>query len=713
MKKVLTVCPYCGSGCQLYLCVEDNRVVGAEPANGPINEGELCLKGHYGWDFLNDTKILSKRLTKPMLRYTRSEPLREVEWDEALDYVAGKLKTIKEQYGPDAIMGTGSARGTGNETNYVMQRFMRAVIGTNNVDHCARVCHGPSVAGLTAIFGSGAMSNSIPEIEDADCLLIFGYNAADAHPLVAKRILRAKQKGAKIIVVDPRKTEAARISDLWLQLKNGSNMALVNSFANIILAKGWHNDYFINNFTEGFAEYCNTVKKYTPEYAQAITGIEPDLVEAAMKIYTHSKNSFILWGMGVTQFGQAVDVVKGLGSLCLLTGQIGKPSSGVGPVRGQNNVQGACDMGALPNVYPGYQAVTDAANRKKFAKAWGVETLPDKIGFTITEVPHAVAAGKLKAFYIIGEDPVQSDPDSGGLKKALNDLEFVIVQDIFMNKTALYADVILPATSWGEHGGVFSGADRRFQRFRKAVDAKGDVKDDWVIIGELAKRLGYELTYKNTEAIWNEMISLCPSYAGATYEKMERQGSVQWPCRTPEDPGTDYLFKGNIFQTTSKKGIFFATEWRAPAEVPDEQYPIVLCTVREVGHYSSRTMTGNCWGLSQLADEPGYVQISVEDAARLDIEDEQLMRVTSRRGSVISRARVSDRVKAGAVYMTYQWWIGACNELTIDNLDPISKTPEYKYCAVKLEAIADQEEAERQLIASYNDLKRKMGAEVS
>ncbi|MDR1702652.1 MAG: formate dehydrogenase subunit alpha [Sporomusaceae bacterium] len=568
------------------------------------------------------------------------------------------------------------------------------------------------MAGLAAIFGSGAMTNSIPEIEDATCLLIYGYNGADSHPLVARRIVKAKEKGAKIIVVDPRKTESARIADLWLPLKNGSNMALVNSFANVILANGWENKDYIKNYTDGFAEYRQTVAKYTPEYAETITGIAPELVKEAMSIYAKSERSYILYGMGVCQFNQAVDVVKGLGSLCLLTGQIAKPSSGIGPVRGQNNVQGACDMGALPNVFAGYQPVTDAAIRDKFAKAWNVKTLPDKPGFTLTDVPHAVEEGKLKAFYIIGEDPVQSDPDAGGVRQALNDLELVVVQDIFMNKTSLHADVILPATSWGEHEGVYSGADRRFQRFRKAVEPKGDVKMDWVIISELAKRFGYEMNYKNTKEIWNELIALCPSFTGATYEKLEKLGSIQWPCRAPEDIGTPYLFKGNVFLTPSKKGNFFAAEWRSPKETPDAEYPFILSTVREVGHYSARTMTGNCWGLAKLADEPGFLQINPADAEKLGINDEELVRISSRRGSVMTRALVTDRVGKGAVYMTYQGWVGACNELTIHVVDPISKTPEYKFCAAKVEAIADQAAAEKELIEIYNDFKQKMGAVV-
>lgn len=557
------------------------------------------------------------------------------------------------------------------------------------------------------------MTNSIVEIEDATCLFIFGYNGADSHPLVARRILKAKEKGAKIIVVDPRKTEAARIADIWLPIKNGSNMAAVNSFANVILSRGWENKEYIEKYTEGFEEYRKIVAQYTPEYAQKTTGLDPQLVEQAIEIYAKSERSFILYGMGVCQYNQAVDVVKGLGSLSLITGQIAKPSSGIGPVRGQNNVQGACDMGALPNVYSGYQPVTNPANREKFARAWGVESLPEKVGYTLTDVPHCVEEGKLKAFYIIGEDPVQSDPDAAGVRKALDELELVVLQDIFMNKTALHAHVLLPATSWGEHGGVFSGADRRFQRFRKAVDGKGDLKDDWVIICELAKRFGYEMNYNNTEEIWNEMISLSPSFAGATYARIEELGSIQWPCPTIDHPGTSYLFKGNVFQTPSLKGGLFAAEWRPPVEQPDDEYPLVLSTVREVGHYSSRTMTGNCWGLAKLADEPGYLQIHPADTERLGIEDEDLVRVTTRRGSVITRALVTDRVRKGVVYMTYQWWIGACNELTIHVVDPISKTPEYKYCAVRVEAIKDQKQAREDLTTAYNELKRKMGAVVS
>ncbi|AIQ63923.1 formate dehydrogenase [Paenibacillus stellifer] len=706
VDKILTVCPYCGSGCNLNLIVEEGKVVGAEPANGRTNEGTLCLKGHYGWDFLNDPKILTARLRQPMIR--KEGELREASWEEAIRYTADRLLAIKEKYGPDAIMGTGSARGPGNEANYVMQKFMRAAVGTNNIDHCARVCHGPSVAGLSYSLGDGAMSNSIPEIEDADLLLIFGYNAPVTHPIVAGRIVKAKQKGATIIVCDPRKTESARLADTWLPLKGGTNMALVNAFGHVLIEEQLYDKDFVAKHVEGLSEYIENVRSYTPENAEGITGVKAADIRKAMRQYAGSKKAMILYGMGVCQFSQAVDVVKGLASIALLTGNFGRPSVGIGPVRGQNNVQGSCDMGALPNVYPGYQPVTDAKARAKFEKAWGVK-LPDKTGYHLTEIPHLVLKeDKVKAYYIFGEDPVQSDPNAAEVRETLDKMEFVVVQDIFMNKTALHADVILPATSWGEHDGVYSSADRGFQRIRKAVEPPKGTKPDWQIICEVATAMGYPMSYKSTEEIWDEMRGLCPKFAGASYKKMEEQGSVQWPCLTEDHPGTPYLYEGNRFSTPNGKGRLFACEWRAPLEQPDRDYPLTLSTVREVGHYSVRTMTGNCRALSQLSDEPGFIQISPEDARQYGIEDGHLLKVISRRGKITARAQVSERVKAGATYMTYHFWIGACNELTVDVLDPISKTPEFKYCAIRLERIHDQQQAELQIREQYESLRQQM-----
>ena len=552
------------------------------------------------------------------------------------------------------------------------------------------------------------MSNGIHEIDDTDLLLIFGYNGAASHPIVAKRIVRAKQKGAKVIVVDPRITESGRIADLWLPIKNGTNMVLVNTFANILINKQFYDKQYVEDHTVGFEEYKSIVENYTPEYAEKVTGIPAEDIVKAMKMYSSAKNAMILYGMGVCQFAQAVDVVKGLASIALLTGNFGRPNVGIGPVRGQNNVQGACDMGALPNVYPGYQSVTNDAIREKFEKAWGVK-LSNKVGYHLTRVPElTLRQDKIKAYYIMGEDPAQSDPDSQEMRETLDKMELVIVQDIFMNKTALHADVILPSTSWGEHDGVFSSADRGFQRFRKAVEPKGDVKPDWEIISEIACAMGYDMHYNNTEEIWDELINLCPNFKGATYKRLDELGGIQWPCPSEDHPGTSYLYKGNKFNTPNGKANLFAAEWRPPIEQTDKEYPLVLSTVREVGHYSVRTMTGNCRALQQLADEPGYVQINPVNAKAKKIVDGELMRVSSRRGSVVARALVTERANKGAVYMTYQWWVGACNELTANNLDPVSKTPELKYCAVKVEAIKDQKEAEKVIKDQYAHLKKKM-----
>jgi len=553
------------------------------------------------------------------------------------------------------------------------------------------------------------MSNAINEIDNTDLVFIFGYNPADSHPIVANHILRAKQNGARIIVCDPRRIETARIADMHIALRNGSNIALLNAIGHVIIAEQLYDRAFVTARTEGFEAYRKIVERYTPESVEAITGVRAGEIRQAARLYAGAKTATLLWGMGVTQFWQGVETVRSLTSLAMLTGNLGKAHVGVNPVRGQNNVQGACDMGALPDTYPGYQFVKLPENREKFAKAWGVASLPAHPGYRISELPHRVAHGEVRAAYIMGEDPLQTDAELPAVRQAFADLELVIVQDIFMTKTAAVADVVLPSTSWGEHEGVYTAADRGFQRFFKAVEPKWDLKTDWQIISEIATRMGYPMLYDNTQQIWDELRQLCPGFKGATYEKMGELGYIQWPCRdeSPEDQGTSYLF-AEKFDTPNGLAQFFTCDWMAPIDKLDDDYPLVLSTVREVGHYSCRSMTGNCAALSALADEPGYVQINTEDAARLGIEDEALVWVNSRKGRVITRAQVSDRPNVGAVYMTYQWWIGACNELVTENLSPITKTPEYKYCAVRVEPIANQSAAEQYVLEEYNKLKNNL-----
>lgn len=568
--------------------------------------------------------------------------------------------------------------------------------------------------------GAGSMSCGVPGMEDAGCLFLFGYNPNTSHPLVARRVLRAREKGAKIIVADPRVIETSRIADIYLPIKAGTNIAFLNAFANSIVTQGLMNKKFVEEHTEHFDEWWEIVKKYTPENTAELTGCDPEAVHEAARIYATAEPSSILcWGMGVCQHLQNVEAVRMCAAIACITGQIGKPNSGVAPVRGQNNVQGACDMGALPNMFPGYQKVTDPAIREKFEKAWGLEpgSIDPEPGYKVTDVPELIHEGKIHAYYIMGEDPLQTEPDAQVYKERLKELDIFIVQDIFMTQTAAEADVLLPATSWGEHEGVFTACDRTFQYFSAAVPPKGECRHDWDIIADLSTRMGYPMHYNNTQEIWDqECRALWPGAYGATYEKMKEKdgcGHAQWPCPTLDHPGTPDLFLGGKFTTPSGKAQLLSCDWVPPTEPVDDEYPLVLTTVREVGHYSCRSMTGNCKVLAGLADEPGYCQISPEDAEKYGIKDQQLMFIYSRRGKVITRASVDTRVLPGAVYMTYQWWIGKCNDLTMDKVDENSHTPEDKYCAVQVEAIEDQSWAEKYLDEQYTALKKRLRDEAA
>lgn len=721
-KTVRTVCPYCGAGCHIALTVDTvhNRIVKATGANGRTNEGRLCLKGYYGWDYLTDPQLLTKRLQYPMIRKGgKGSPLERVTWEEAIQYTAKRLQAIIKEYGPDAVMGAGSARGPGNEAGYITQKFMRACIGTNNVDHCARICHAASVTGLRASIGEGAMSVSVPEIEEAEVIFNIGYNAATSHPIVARRVVKAKAKGAKIICVDPQITETARIADIHLQIKGGTNLALLNAMAYTMIEEGLVDEAFVKAHTEGFEDYANALGGYAPEAMADIIGVPAEMIRRAARLFASSKHTVTLWGMGITQFAQGVDSVIACSNLSLLTGNYGHRSTGVGPVRGQNNVQGTCDMGVLPDVYPGYQRVDDPKARAKFEKAWGV-TLPATPGLPLTLVPEKILREtdpkkQIHAYYIVGEDPAQSDPDLTEIREALSACDFVVIQDIFMNKTAEFADVVLPATAWGEHEAVYSSCDRGFQRVRKAIEPVGEAWPDWKIQCAVATAMGYPMSYTSTQEIWDEMRSLSPKFYGATYEKMDALGGVQWPCTDPsmEDRGTEYLHEGGTFATENGKGRLLFAPYKPVHEEVDSEYPLSLCTVREVGHYSVRTMTGNCRMLSKLEDEPGWIAMNPADCKRLGITTGDLVYVHSRRGKTITRCLATERAKEGATYMTYQWWIGACNELTIGMLDPKSRTPEYKYCAVRVEAIADQAAAEAKVIEYYERLRTRMGITVN
>ncbi len=560
------------------------------------------------------------------------------------------------------------------------------------------------------------MSCGVPRLEDAGCLFLFGYNPSAAHPIVSRRIVKAKEKGAKIIVADPRVIETARIADIYLPLKNGSNIAFLNAFANAIVTEGLVDKEFVAEHTLGFDEWWETIKDYTPENTQEITGIDPQMLREAARMYASAEpSSIICWGMGVCQHLQNVEAVHACAAIACISGQIGKPNSGVAPVRGQNNVQGACDMGALPNYFPGYQKVTDPAIRQKFADHWNVpvEKLSDHVGYKVSDLPKLIEEGKIHAFYNFGEDPLQTEPDVPHLKKMLEKLDLFICQDIFMTQTCAEADVILPATSWGEHEGTFTACDRTFQYFSQAVPPKGECKHDWQIFSELAERMGYDMHWENAEEIWDtECREMWPNAYGATYEKMAGTGHAQWPVPTLDHPGTPDLFLGGKFTTPEGKAHLIAHDYRDPSEMPDEEYPLILCTVREVGHYSCRSMTGNCKVLALLADEPGELHIHPDDADIRGIRDGELVRAWSRRGETMSRAVIDERTNKGTIYMTYQWWIGKCNNLTLHHVDDRSRTPEDKFSACQVEALPDQKWAEQHLQELYSQLKEDL-AEVA
>ena len=497
-------------------------------------------------------------------------------------------------------------------------------------------------------------------------------------------------------------------------------MLFLNAMAHVMVTEDLVDHDFIEKHTTGFADYAKEVaqNKYAPEAVAAATHLDPDDIRRAARLFASSKHTMTLWGMGITQFSQGVECVIACSNLSLMTGNYGHYATGVGPVRGQNNVQGTCDMGVLPNQYPGYQDVTDDEIRHKFEKAWGV-SLPSHVGLPLTYVPDKVLREpdpkkRIHAYYIIGEDPAQSDPDLPEIRRTLSAIDLVIVQDIFFNKTCEYADVIFPATAWGEHNAVYTSCDRRFQRVRKLIEPQPGCKTDWEILCLMATAMGYPMHYDNTEQIWDEMRSLCPKFAGPSYEKMVENHGVQWPCTedSPDDTGTQYLHKGAHFATADGKGHFYYYPWTPAKELESPEYPLSLSTVREVGHYSVRTMTGNCRLLADLADEPGYIQMNPEDCRELGIANGDLVRVVSKRGHTITRCQETDRVSKGATYMTYQWWVGACNELTSAALDPKSHTPEFKYCACRVEKIDDQKQAERDVKAQYAAIRSRMGIEV-
>jgi formate dehydrogenase alpha subunit len=677
MKKVLTTCPYCGCGCRFYLDVMDGDVIGVTPTTYSISKGRLCVKGWNAHEFIHSTD----RLRKPLIK--KDDEFVESTWEEALDFVAKRLKDIKEEYGSDSLAVLSSAKCT-NEENFLMMKFARAVLGTNNIDHCARLCHAPTVVGLTKAFGGGTMTNSIDEITRADVILVIGSNTTETHPLVGSEMIKAVENGSKLIVVDPRITPLAKLAKIHLRVRLGSDVALLNGMMNVIINEGLEEKKFIEEKTEGFEELHKTVEKYTPEKVEEISGIRAYDLKSAARMYAKAERGMIIYCLGITQHVTGTDNVLSLANLALLTGNVGKEGTGVNALRGQNNVQGACDMGALPDVYTGYQPVTDDKVRKKFERAWKVP-LPRDVGLTVVEMMDAAADGKIKGMYISGENPMLSDPDINHVRNALEKLDILIVQDIFLTETAELADVVLPGCSYAEKNGTFTNTERRVQLVRKAIYPICS-KEEWKIVCELANRFGYEMNYESPRQIMEELSKLTPIYGGISHERLE-DGGLQWPCPAKDHPGTKYLYE-NGFSRPGEKGKFHAIEYIFPDEIPDEEYPFLLTTGRVSAHCNTGTMTRRSGTLNREFPK-GFAEINPADAKEIGVLKGQKVKVSTRRGEIIINAMITDELPEKTLFIPFHFSEEVTNVLTNPAIDPISNIPEFKVCAANIERIND------------------------
>lgn len=676
-KKIPTTCPHCGTGCQMNLVVKGNQLVGVEPLDGPANQNLLCVKGRFAsYKFVG----AGDRLTEPLIK--RNGVFEPASWDEALSLVADKFSQLKADFGSEALAGFSCSRST-NEDNFVFQKMVRTSFGTNNVDNCARVCHSASVHGLAHTLGSGAMTNPIQDItNDVDVILLVGSNPTEAHPVIGAQIRQAIQRGTQVIVVDPRKIDLVKDSALHLQVKAGTNVAFANGMMHVILKEGLADRDFIAARTEGFAELEALVAEYTPEKVAEICHIQPEELVMAARMYAKAEKAPIIYCLGVTEHSTGTEGVMSMSNMAMLVGKLGKPGCGVNPLRGQNNVQGACDMGCLPYDYPGYQKVNNPEVRAKFEKAWGVPLNPTP-GMTATQVLPAASKGQVKGLYIFGEDPIVTDPDTSHVRHALENLDFLVVQELFMTETAAYADVVLPGISYAEKDGTFSNTERRVQRVRKAVEPRGLAREDYAVFCEVMTRLGYPCQYESAKDIMEEIASLTPSFGGITYERLE-EGGLQWPCRSLDDPGTPIMHVGEF---TRGKGLFMAIPYKKARELPDESYPYLMSTGRMLYHYNTRAMTGRTEGINQIANR-SYIEINSVDAERLGIQEGDKVRVSSRRGTIETYAAVGDRVFPQEVFMTFHFPDGNVNELTNAVFDDIAIIPEYKVCAVAIETIS-------------------------
>ena len=682
IKYVPTICPYCGTGCGLNFVVKDDKIVGVEPyKRHPVNEGKVCPKGNFGYEFINR----EDRLTTPLIK--ENGEFREASWDEALDLVANKLKEVSDD-DPNKVGFYACARSP-NENIYITQKLARVACGTQNVDHCARICHGPTVAGLATTFGSGAMTNGFDSIKEADYIFCIGSNNMEAHPLFGRKLIQAQKNGAKLVVLDPRYTPTAKIADEYVQFKTGTDVALMNGMIKVIIDNDLQDDEFIKNRTKGFDELKETVQKYDLETVSEITHIAPEVIEELAIEYAKADKAAIVYSLGITEHSHGADNVMSTANLAMLTGNIGREGTGVNPLRGQNNVQGACDMGALPSDYVGYRKVADQETTDWFNEYYGTN-LPAKPGLTLVEMMNAAHAGDLKVLYIHGEDPVLSDADIKHTKEALANLDMLIVQELFMTDTAQCADVVLPAAGWGEQEGTFTNGERRVQCLHKAQEPPEGAMLDWKIMEEIAVRMGVpreKFHYESAEEIFEEIRECAPIFAGMNRERLDTPEALHWPCPSVDDPCQPLMHKDK-FAHPDGLGIFQALEHRGPVEVPDEEYPLLFTTTRVLFQYHA-AMTRRSKTLDNEV-KTGFIEINTEDAKELGILNNEIVKASSRRGEIEIPARVTDDIKKGIVNIPMHFTECAANMLTnSDSFDPKCKMVELKACAIKVEKIEE------------------------
>jgi formate dehydrogenase major subunit len=693
-KQVHSVCPYCGVGCQLTYAIKGNRILYVDGRDGPSNHGRLCVKGRYGFDYVHH----KQRLLRPLVRkpgtpkhadFTMDpanplEHFREASWEEALDLAAGKLKAIRDKDGKmsggRALAGFGSAKGT-NEEAYLFQKLVRTGFGSNNVDHCTRLCHASSVAALLEGIGSAAVSNQVNDVARAEVIFLIGANPVSNHPVAATWIKNAAKRGAKLIYADPRRSELSRHAAFSLQFKPDTDVALLNAMMHTIVHEGLTNEDFIKSRTIGYEALKKNVAGYSPEAMAPICGIPAGTIREVARLYAGSKASMILWGMGISQHIHGTDNARCLIALCLMTGQVGRPGTGLHPLRGQNNVQGASDSGLIPMVFPDYQRVDNNEARARFEKLWGA-ALDPKPGLTVVEIMHAVLDGKIRGMYIMGENPAMSDPDAHHAREALAKLDWLVVQEIFLTETCYLADVILPATAWPEKDGTVTNTDRMVQLGRRALEAPGEAKEDLWIIQELARRIGLDWNYAGPRDVFNEMRKGMNSIAGITWERLESESCVTYPCEKEGDPGQPVVFTDN-FPTPSGRGKFVPADIIPAAERPDGQYPFVLITGRQLEHWHTGAITRRASVLDAIEPEP-TASLHPLDLDAIGAKAGDVVTVESRRGIISLYARADDGTPRGAVFVPFCFYEAAANLLTNPALDPIGKIPEFKYCAVKV-----------------------------